>query len=153
VRTLELKVPPVLVVLATALSMWLGAWAVPGLRFPLPGHRAFAVGLAAVGSVVCLVGVAAFKRARTTVNPTTPSASSTLVRSGIYRFTRNPMYLGFGLVLLAWAIFLSNALALCLVPAFVVYMNRYQIQPEERALAHRFGPDFVAYASRVRRWL
>jgi len=73
--------------------------------------------------------------------------------SGVYRLTRNPMYLGFLLVLLGWAIFLSNALAFLLLPAFIFYMNRFQIEPEEKALTSLFGQQFVAYTSRVRRWL
>jgi protein-S-isoprenylcysteine O-methyltransferase Ste14 len=75
------------------------------------------------------------------------------VRSGVYSFTRNPMYLGFLLVLVGWATFLSNALAFLILPAFILYMNRFQIEPEERALASLFAEEFVAYKSRVRRWL
>ena len=63
------------------------------------------------------------------------------------------MYLGLLLVLLGWAIHLSNALAVLLLPALILYMNRFQIVPEERALATRFGQEFAAYKSRVRRWL
>jgi protein-S-isoprenylcysteine O-methyltransferase Ste14 len=73
--------------------------------------------------------------------------------SGIYRLTRNPMYLGFLSVLFAWAIFLSNALAFVFLPVFVLYMNRFQIKPEEKALRALFGPQFVMYTARVRRWL
>ena len=82
-----------------------------------------------------------------------PESASALVVSGIYRLTRNPMYLGFLLILLGWALFLSNGLAVLAVPAFVFYMNRFQIEPEERALAAIFGAEFVAYKSHVRRWL
>ena len=67
--------------------------------------------------------------------------------------TRNPMYLGFLLVLLGWAIYLSNVLAFLLLPAFILYMNRFQIYPEEKALASLFGEEFASYKSRVRRWL
>jgi protein-S-isoprenylcysteine O-methyltransferase Ste14 len=110
------------------------------------------VGLA--GAVVCALGVAAFRRARTTVNPMKPSSSSALVVSGIYHRTRNPMYLGFALVLLGcWVVFSSNALGFTLLPAFVLYMNRFQIMPEERALEARFGREFVDYTRRVRRWI
>jgi protein-S-isoprenylcysteine O-methyltransferase Ste14 len=63
------------------------------------------------------------------------------------------MYLGFFLILIGWAIFLSHALSVLLLPAFVWYMNRFQIEPEERALASLFGEAFEAYRTRVRRWL
>jgi protein-S-isoprenylcysteine O-methyltransferase Ste14 len=97
-------------------------------------------------------GVLTFRRAKTTVNPTTPAAASALVRTGVFRFTRNPMYLGLLLCLVAWAIFLSSVLALLSAPLFVVYMNRFQIAPEERALAALFGDSFAAYKRDVRRW-
>jgi protein-S-isoprenylcysteine O-methyltransferase Ste14 len=76
-----------------------------------------------------------------------------MVTSGVYRHTRNPMYLGMLCLLGAWAAWLGNAAALLGLPAFVAYMNRFQIAPEERALAQRFGAAFDAYAARVRRWL
>jgi protein-S-isoprenylcysteine O-methyltransferase Ste14 len=82
-----------------------------------------------------------------------PASASVLVDGGIYRLTRNPMYLGFLVVLLGWAIFLSNIVAFLLLPAFVYYMNRFQIKPEEKALVARFGQTFTAYKTRVHRWL
>jgi len=99
------------------------------------------------------LGIVSFRQARTTVNPMKPDTTSSLVVSGIYRWTRNPMYLGFLLVLLGWALFLSNALAFVLLPAVIFYMDRFQIEPEERALHSLFGQQFVIYTSRVRRWL
>ena len=82
-----------------------------------------------------------------------PDASSSLVVSGVYARSRNPMYLGFLLVLVGWAVFLSNVLGFLLLPAFIFYMNRFQIEPEERALRSLFGQAFVTYKSRVRKWL
>jgi protein-S-isoprenylcysteine O-methyltransferase Ste14 len=82
-----------------------------------------------------------------------PDSASSLVVSGIYKYTRNPMYLGFLLVLLGWAAFLSNLAALALLPAFVAYMNRFQIRPEERVLASLFPNDYPAYRAKVRRWI
>ncbi len=82
-----------------------------------------------------------------------PGSASALVDSGLYRLTCNPMYLGFLLALLGWAVFLSHILALLLLPAFILYMNRFPIALEERALAPPFDQPFVAYKARVRRWL
>ncbi|NER62664.1 isoprenylcysteine carboxylmethyltransferase family protein [Pseudomonas sp. MAFF212427] len=98
-------------------------------------------------------GVLSFRRARTTVNPLKPETASALVRSGVYRYTRNPMYLGFATVLVAWAILLAWPPALLGVLGFVVYMNLFQIGPEERALARRFGGEFAQYCNGVRRWV
>jgi protein-S-isoprenylcysteine O-methyltransferase Ste14 len=152
-RGLELKIPPPAVLILSGALMWLAAWMVPKLGFLLPGHSYVAGGIALVGAVVSFAGFATFRRAKTTVNPRKPETSSSLVISGIYRLTRNPMYLGLLLILLGWAAYLSNALAFALVPGFVLYINRYQVGPEERALASRFGPEFAAYKARVRRWI
>jgi protein-S-isoprenylcysteine O-methyltransferase Ste14 len=152
-QVLELKVPPLAVVLITAALMWLVSWAAPAFGFLFPARDFFAVTFAAAGAVTIVSGLLSFRRAGTTFNPMKPEATSSLVVSGVYAFTRNPMYLGFFLVLIGWAIFLSNALAFLLLALFIFYMNRFQIEPEERALSSRFGQEFIAYKSRVRRWL
>ena len=150
-RFLELKVPPPVVAVVMAGFSWLASRT--SLDFVLP-HRNPIV-LAAVGAGVCvaILGVASFWRAKTTLNPLKPEKSSALVKSGIYRYTRNPMYLGLLLVLVGWATFLTNPLAFVFLPVFVLYMNRFQIVPEERVLAAMFGQEFMAYVSKVRRWL
>ena len=109
--------------------------------------------LIGAGLLFVLAGGISFRRARTTVNPLKPEAASALVTSGIYRYTRNPMYVGFALWLLAWGLYLASPLVLLGVLGFVLYMNRLQIAPEERALGRLFGADFAAYRQRVRRWL
>jgi protein-S-isoprenylcysteine O-methyltransferase Ste14 len=93
-----------------------------------------------------------FRQAKTTVNPLKPHASS-LVTWGVYAISRNPMYLGGLIMLLGWAIFLSNALAFLFLPIYVLYLNRFQITPEERVLTSLFGQTYVAYQARARRWL
>lgn len=150
---LELKIPPLLVWLVFAAAMLGVAYAAPGLSFTLAGSSAFALALVALGVVVAFAGVIAFRHKRTTVNPFTPSASSSVVSGGVYRLSRNPMYLGFLLALAGGAVYLSNAAAALLLPAFVAYMSNYQIKPEERALLTKFGPEFAEYMSRVRRWV
>jgi len=152
-RFLELKVPPPIVALFMAGLSWLASRAAPTLRFVLPHRNAIVLASLVAGVCVSVLGVAGFRRARTTLNPLKPEKSSALVTSGIYRYTRNPMYLGLLLVLFGWAFFLSNALAFLFLPAFILYMNRFQIEPEERVLASVFGQEFTAYLSKVRRWL
>lgn len=150
---LELKVPPLLVVLLVGAAMALASAALPALDYTVPGRRALAVALVLLGAAAASAGVLAFRRARTTVDPTRPETASALVAVGIYRVTRNPMYLGFLLALAGWAVWLSNVAACIGLPLFVLWMNRLQIAPEERALAQRFGAEFDAYRARVRRWL
>jgi protein-S-isoprenylcysteine O-methyltransferase Ste14 len=152
-RTLELKIPPPLVALVIAVQMWLLSLLAPALGFTIPAHTLVVIIFAAAGIAFSIAGVATFARAKTTVNPTTPEASSSLVNWGVYSLTRNPMYLGLLLVLTAWAIFLANPLPFLFLPLYMLYINRFQIQPEERALTSLFGREFTAYQSRVRRWI
>jgi len=97
--------------------------------------------------------VRAVRKADTTLNPIKPDTATALVTSGIYRHTRNPMYLGMAVWLLAWSAWLGTPAGLVGAPLFVLYMNRFQVGPEERALHSLFGAEFDAYRSRVRRWL
>ena len=152
-RVLKLKVPPPAVVFVAAVLMWLVSQVLPAFAFVLPARNLFAISLAVVGFVTGISGVLTFRRARTTVNPMKPRSSSSLVIWGVYSVTRNPMYLGGLLILTGWAIFVSNALAFLFLPAYILYINRFQIAPEEEALTSLFGQEFVAYKSRVRRWL
>lgn len=152
-HALDLKIPPVGLVMAFAVLMWLGPVCFPGLNFQIPFQPMIALAFGLSGVVICALGLFAFRRAKTTINPTKPHAASSLVRLGIYCRTRNPMYLGFLLILAGWAAFNANFLAIVLLPAFVLYMNRFQIMPEERALASIFGDDFKAYCAVVRRWI
>jgi protein-S-isoprenylcysteine O-methyltransferase Ste14 len=151
--SLGLKVPPVVLVLLVAALMWLCALSLPIFKIAIPGRVLLALVLAISGVVISLLGVRSFRKTKTTVNPRKPSSATVLVLSGVYAFTRNPMYLGFLLILAGWAALLSNTLGFLLLPAFVFYMDRFQIAPEERALSHLFGNEFAAYKSRVRRWL
>jgi protein-S-isoprenylcysteine O-methyltransferase Ste14 len=150
---LELKIPPAVLVAFTGALMWLGSAATTAAALVIPGRSWGAAILILTGVIISGLGVASFRRARTTVNPMKPGSASVLVDRGIYRLTRNPMYLGFLVVLLGWAVFQSNLVAFLLLPAFVFYMNRFQIEPEEKALVALFGQSFVAYKTRVRRWL
>ncbi|MGB5625393.1 MAG: isoprenylcysteine carboxylmethyltransferase family protein [Woeseiaceae bacterium] len=133
--------------------MWAASTVFSAASFPLPGASIIAFALAFIGSGIAVAGVFAFRRHDTTVNPMKPETTATIVTAGIYCVTRNPMYLGIAFVLLGWAIYLANLAALLLVPAFVAYMTRFQIKPEERALLEKFGSNFADYMAAVRRWI
>ena len=156
-NALELKIPPPVVALCLALLMWLVAS--PALPFTAPfelpfGLRAsLAVALVFIGQGISIAGIVSFRRARTTINPLKPDAASALVRSGVFRFTRNPMYLGLLLTLVGWAVWLWNPASLLFLPVFVLYIDRFQIGPEERALTRLFEAEFAAYRTRVRKWV
>jgi protein-S-isoprenylcysteine O-methyltransferase Ste14 len=150
---LELKVPPPIVALVLALLMWLTP-AVAGLvQMPHAARVLCSVALVCIGQGIGIAGMVAFRRAKTTVNPVKASLASSLVVQGVYRYTRNPMYVGLLLSLLAWAVLLANLFTLLWVVLFVLYITRFQIIPEERVLASLFGAEYEAYKARVRRWV
>lgn len=150
---LELKIPPVAVFLACGALMWAIARALPELALPVPGAAMVAAVLAGIGATLGVAGILAFRRHGTTVHPIHPDKASAIVSEGIYRYTRNPMYLGLALILLAWGAWLRNPVCFACVPAFIAYMTRFQIRPEERALLAKFGSAFGDYMRSVRRWI
>lgn len=150
---MELKIPPLALVPLFGLLMLGLAWLTPELGIPAPWRIWNAALLAVLGFTIALAGVIGFRLARTTVNPLKPESSSALVNTGIYRYSRNPMYVGFLCWILAWGVFLDNPLAFLLGLAFVPYMNRFQIIPEEKALTNLFGDDYLIYCKQARRWL
>lgn len=154
-QALRNKVPPPLVALACLLGMVFIAPPAPALSAALaPWLRWLpAVLLGVGGAALGLAGTVHFRRARTTVNPLKPHKASALVVQGVYRFSRNPMYLGMLAGLLAVALGLARPWALLGPLSFFVWIDRLQIPPEEAALAQRFGADYAAYRQRVRRWL
>ena len=152
-RSLELRIPPSFVAIIAAVLMWLLARIFPSTGFSFPAPQAVMFGFVVVGAVLTSLAVTSLRRVGTTLHPQRPGKASTLVTSGVYSWTRNPMYLGLLLGLLGWVIRLSNFGSILMLPLFVVYLNRYQIGPEERLLAVLFGQKFTAYRSRVRRWI
>ena len=129
-------------------------WFLPDvLMIKTPGAWVVAIVLATLGGAFCIAGVLAFRQAKTTVNPVNPETSTALVVHGVFRLTRNPMYLGFAFLLLAFAVWLGKISAVLVVPLFMAYLQRFQIRPEEDALNMRFGASFDTYRHQVRRWL
>ena len=152
-KSLALKVPPPAQVIITAAAMVGVSKAAPALKFSFSGSTALAVGLGMIGVGSSIMGVAQFKKAQTTPNPQALEQVSSLVTDGVYRYSRNPMYVGLVLILLGWAFYLSHFLTFVLLPIFILYMTRFQIQPEEQMMAQKFGKTYQAYVSRVRRWI
>ena len=142
---MELRIPPVVVVAISAFAMWVLARSIAFAQLDFPGRLAFSFIALFAGLLAVIAGVSGFFRARTTVDPMHPEMASSLVKNGVYKWSRNPMYLGFALILVAWSLYRANAAALIVVVAFVVYMTRFQIVPEERTLEAKFGPAFLNY--------
>lgn len=151
-RRLELKIPPLVQLAACGTAMWLMAAdsstsSLGTLEIALISFFSL------LGTLFCSAGVWYFNREKTTVDPRYPERTATLVVSGIYKYTRNPMYVGFVSFLLAECVFFAQWLALSWVLIFVWYLTRYQIIPEERALRKIFGEEYTQYQKKVPRWL
>lgn len=150
---LDHRIPPPVVGAIVAAGMWGVSSVGPAFEIPpVAGYAVIAL-LVAVGIAFDVLGILGFRAARTTVNPLKPEQASTLVTGGVYRVTRNPMYVGMALLLLAWAVYLSALLPFAGIVVFVLYITRFQIQPEERALRQRFGGAYKDYSARAGRWL
>ena len=152
---MKTKIPPPLVTLAFALLMWLFSSQVRFGHFELPYFAQWWTAAAClfIGVAIMLAGLLAFQTSKTTVNPLKPETASTLVSNGIYTKTRNPMYLGMLLILAAIALALGNMMNFIGLPLFVIFMNQFQIKPEEEALINVFGEPYSQYLTTVNRWL
>jgi protein-S-isoprenylcysteine O-methyltransferase Ste14 len=150
---MELKVIPILQVLISSLLMVTLAYFLPELSYSWQFSQSLSIFILITSIVIALLAVYCFKQAKTTVNPTKPENSSTIVDTGIYRFSRNPMYVSFLLIVCAIAIFLQNKAAYIVIPIFIIYITRYQIIPEERILVNLFGNNYKVYCGKVRRWV
>jgi len=152
-QSLELKIPPPLLALVLAVGMWGLSWCEPHFALPDPARWIAAIVIALTGGSFTARAMLTFRRFKTVINPMTPGKTSSFVTSGVYRVTRNPMYVGVALVLVAWAVFLGAPWPIVGPVFFVLYVTRFQIEPEERILAGLFGEEYSAYLARVRRWL
>ena len=151
---MENRIPPPIIGLFSIFLVWATASLLPGLGQNLPLASALAAVLAVIGFAIAGAGVVGFRKAQTTVNPLTPEQATSLVSGGIYRLTRNPMYLGMLLVVIASGIFWQHLVALAVGAVFFfAYINRFQITPEEQAMEKLFGDEFRTYCERARRWL
>lgn len=152
---METRVPPPLIdglALLFVLLLWRFA---PGLQinFPLTTALIFGGIIISLGLGLTLAAIGLFKRKDTTILPFKPEKTSALVTTGIYNFTRNPMYLGMSLVILGAIFMTRQPLGIIAMLAAAAYLTKFQIIPEERALEESFGTEYVAYKSRVRRWI
>lgn len=151
--SLEARIPPPLVLLTIGAIMGFGTRSMQAFTLSPPWRPVLILVPLVIGILLAAPAIAAFFRAKTTINPIAISEASTLVQDGVFRVTRNPMYLGLALLLVAWANFLARPLAFLGPILFVLYITRFQIVPEERVLRAKFGAAFENYAHRVRRWI
>lgn len=152
-RLLETKIPAPIIAATAGASMKLYARCLGVSIDPSALRMHVGLTVAQASAVLVLAAVSALWRARTTINPLDPTKTTALVTRGIFRLSRNPMYLSLLLLLVAYAIRLDS-LTVWLGPmTFFAYVTRFQIVPEERVLSAKFGPAFLQYKSRTRRWI
>ena len=149
---MKLKLPPAVVVLVFAGLMYVLARCLPFGYFDFFGRRYLIIVLVLLALCLGVFAVLQFFISKTTIDPTAPVKATKLVTNGLFKFSRNPMYLALLLLLLAWGIWLGNAFNTLLAAGFVSYMNRFQIIPEEEALNTIFGKQYQQYCLKVRRW-
>ena len=150
---LDNKVPPPAVALLIAATMWHLSSYEPALSLSAEMSEILVLFLVIVGVSFDVCGLLAFRQLKTTINPMSPNKTSALVTGGIYRLSRNPMYVGLFLFLMAWAIQLSMLWPFIGPILFVIYITRFQITPEERVMESKFGDEYSIYKNKVRRWL
>jgi protein-S-isoprenylcysteine O-methyltransferase Ste14 len=149
---MELKVIPVIQVLIAVLLMVMFSQLWPGLILDWPAHKQVALLLFILAIFVGISALISFKMHKTTVNPIKPETTTTIVSSGIYSFSRNPMYLAMLISLISVAYYLQHVTSLPVLLIFIAYMTRFQIIPEEKILTKTFGQQYVDYQNKVRRW-
>jgi protein-S-isoprenylcysteine O-methyltransferase Ste14 len=150
---LDHKIPPPIIGVMIAAAMWASATVGPHLILSEWFQYSLTVSLVLIGLVFELAGVLAFRAHRTTVNPMSPERTTSVVTTGVYRFSRNPMYVGMSCLLLAFAAYLASLFSALGPVMFVYYITQFQIKPEERVLTSLFGDDYLRYLAKTRRWL
>ena len=150
---LQLKIPPPIYALLTALVMWLSSQYIPVAQ--LIKEPVNNVGILLMLLALCMdfSSLYLFLKKRTTPNPMKPEFTTGLVTHGFYKISRNPMYLGMLTILFGLAIYLGNLTAFLVLPAFYFVITEMQIKPEEQMLEQKFGEEYLDYKSKVRRWL
>jgi protein-S-isoprenylcysteine O-methyltransferase Ste14 len=135
-----------------AVLMWMLSQYYPLLDWTF-NTQYMGLGLMFIGGCIDFSSLVNFLFSKTSVNPMKPEKTQVLVTSGMYRFSRNPMYLGLLLLLTGWALYVGALSALLLLPLFVLTITKMQIQPEELVLEELFGQSYLEYKSTVRRWI
>lgn len=150
---MELKIIPVIQVIICLALMVLSRYIFNTLSYQLTGVIPITSVLFLIAILVALFAITSFRKHQTTVNPSKPETASIIVNTGIYAFSRNPMYLAMLILVIAAALYLQNIVAMFIIPMFIAYITRYQIVPEENALTLLFGEEYENYKKKVRRWI
>ena len=148
---METKIPPPLVTLVFGMSIYFSREMFPVIEV----QHSFYLGIFLLlsGFFILLSAVRLFRKDKTTVNPLSPEQATKLVTDGIFKYSRNPMYLGMAFVLGSIAVFFNLIGGIILIALFCAYITKFQIIPEERAMRDLFSHDFEKYIKSTRRWI
>ena len=145
------RIPPPIVTLICGISIYYSkSFFNQFLNFSNNGISLF---LLILGLIVFISAVRSFKKQKTTVNPLKPKQASSLVTSGIFGFSRNPMYLGMLIILIAISFKFNLVGGIVISLFFYLFITKFQILPEEEAMNELFGDEFIEYSNRTRRWI
>ena len=133
--------------------MWVVDTQLPGGQVEFEMQLAVAILFAVAGIALAATSILAFRKAGTTVDPFHPEEASRLVADGVFRFSRNPMYVSLLLILIGWAIWLGSVYNVAVLAFYMIYITVFQIKPEEEVLKSLFGESYREYSSKVRRWI
>ena len=148
---IKTKFPPPLVALTFGLLIYYTENIFP--KIEIKNEIIFGSFMIISGLIIILSAIILFKKYQTTISPLNPSNSAKLITDGIYKFSRNPMYLGLLLVLVGISIILSLTGGFFFILLFILYINLFQIIPEENAMVDLFKDEFLEYKKNVRRWI
>ena len=151
---MHLKIPPPIVALIGILLIFLSKDYILILYLHPHLQNTLSLLFLIIGFVIIFLATKEFKKSETTVNPMKPETSTRLVTSGVFKYTRNPMYLGLASILLASCFYFSSLLGIIVyVPLFIFYITVFQIIPEEESMKTIFNDEYLDYCSKVRRWI
>jgi|TARA_B110000240_G_scaffold184477_1_gene219135 protein-S-isoprenylcysteine O-methyltransferase Ste14 len=151
---MKTKIPPPLVALIAMLLTFLSRDYLDIFYLHPHLQRTLFLLFLVIGVSVIFLATRQFKISKTTVNPLKPETASSLVTSGIFRRTRNPMYLGLTSLLISFSIYFSSVFGIIIyLPLFISYITIFQIIPEEDAMNKLFSNDYKSYCLKVRRWI
>lgn len=145
------KIPPPLVVLILVISTFFSSKTIDLIQIPF--QTLISIFIFSIGILILINPVLKFKKSKTTINPIKFKKVNKLVTSGIYKYSRNPMYLGLLMIVISSSIFYLNIYSILTPLFFYLWINRFQIKREEIFLTEKFGKDYLSYKSNTRRWI
>ena len=146
-----IKIPPPLIVLTLIISIYFSSKKIDLINIPFQLEISFFI--LSLGILVFINPVLKFIKSKTTINPIQFEETNRLVTSGIFKYSRNPMYLGMLMIIISTSIFYLNIYSILTPFLFVFWINKFQIKREEAFLAEKFGKEYLSYKNKTRRWL